>query len=162
MHSSETDEKLPGCYAVKYNGVVWAAFNKEALLEHLHDVPKIEESTKYFDANPVFDESNPIIDPLLRLDLRAGDAHLKYLICDRTALEFQLRMAANNDGMSVLESQICNILVDKQLATDLLQSLLADEESKQAEDDWYTIHGEHSQEAYEESWKASGKKVGIC
>lgn len=162
MHSSETDEKLPGCYAVKYNGVVWAAFKKEALLEHFHDVPKIEESAKYFDANPVFDESNPIIDPLLRLDLKAGEVHLKYLVCDRTALEFQLRLAAGSEGLSVLESEICNILVDKQEATDLLNNLVADKDAKEAEDAWFALHGEHSQEAYEESWKASGKKVGIC
>ena len=73
-----------------------------------------------------------------------------------------MRLAAGSEGLSVLESEICNILVDKQEATDLLNNLVADKDAKEAEDAWFALHGEHSQEAYEESWKASGKKVGIC
>jgi len=162
MHSSETDNKQAGCYAVKYNSVVWASFKKEILVEHFSDVPKIEDSVKYFDANPVFDDSNPIVDPLVRLDLTAGDIHLKYLVCDRTALEFQLRLAARNDGLSVLSSEICNIFVSQQEAQDLLENLVSDVTAKEAEAAWYALHGEHSQTAYEESWKSTGKKVGQC
>lgn len=162
MHSSETNNRQVGCYAIKYNSVVWASFKKEVLLQHFHDVPKIEESVKYFDANPVFDDSNPIVDPLVRLDLAAGDVHIKYLVCDRTALEFQLRLASKNDGVSILSSEICNILINQQEAQELLDNLTADVTAKAAEDAWYSLHGEHSQAAYEENWKSTGKKVGQC
>lgn len=162
MHSSENKPASNGCYAVKYDGIVWASFRKEVLTEYFNDVENIEQASKYFEAQPVFDESNPLADPSERRDLTAGGKHMKYLVCDRTSLEFQLSCAARSPVLAVVSSEICNIVVDKQEATELLGALIADTDAKTAEDDWYKKNGDRSHVIYEETCKAAGKEIGKC
>lgn len=162
MQSSENKPQNNGCYAVKCDGIVWASFRKEALIEYFHDVENIDQKSNFFEAQPVFDESNPLADPHDRRDLRAGSKHIKYLICDRTALEFQLSCASRSNSLAVVSSEICNILVNKHEAAELLEVLRADTAAIVAEDDWYQKNGERSHVIYEETCKASGKEMGKC
>lgn len=162
MQFSENKPQGNGCYAVKYDGIVWASFRKEALMQYFHDVENIEQASKYFEAQPIFDESNPLADPLDRRDLRAGEKHLKYLVCDRTALEFQLACAAKSNALGIVSSEICNILVNQEEAAELLSVLRADTAAIVAEDDWYQKNGERSHILFEETCKAAGKELGKC
>lgn len=162
MQSSETGNKVTGCYAVKYKGIIWASFRKEAIVDYFSDIPNIEEMAKYFDADPVFDDSNPVVDSLDSRDISAGDAHIRYPVCDRSALEFQLSVAAKQAGQSVVCSEVCNILVSQKEALDFISNLREDTEALLAEDDWYQENGERSQEVYAEICKAAGKEIGRC
>ena len=162
MQSSENNIKTPGCYAVRYEGIVWASFRKEALLDYFDEIPNIQESAKYFDANPIFDESNPVADPSDRRELSSGENYIKYLVCDRSALEFQLSVASKQEGLSVVSSEVCNILVDQQEAIGLLGSLRADIDGLLAEDEWYQKNGERSQAAFQSACKAAGQEIGRC
>lgn len=162
MQFSENKPQGNGCYAVKFEGIVWASFRKEALTSYFHDVENIETASKYFEAQPVFDESNPVADPNDRRDLRAGDKHLKYLICDRSSLEFQLACAARSNDLAVVSSEICNILVDREEAKELLTVLREDSKAIADEKEWYAKNGERSHLIYEETCKAAGKELGKC
>lgn len=162
MQSSENENVKNGCYAVKYGGTVWASFRKELLTEYFSDVENIEQASKYFEAQPVFDESNPLADPTERRDLFAGSKHLKYIVCDRTSLEFQLSCASRTESIAVLSSEICNILVSKDEALELLHALRQDALAKEAENQWYLKNGDRSHILYEETCKASGKEIGKC
>jgi len=159
---SKKEDARKGCFAVKYENSVWAAFNREFLASHFDDVPNINEAIKFFEADPVFDEKNPLVDPTNRRAVSAGNACLRYIVCDRTALEFQLSCATKTNDLAVIDSEMCKIIVDRAQANDLLNALRDDSEAIIAEDDWYRDHGTKSQLLYEEVYKALGTKIGKC
>lgn len=156
------EEIRQGCFAVKYENCVWAAFDKEFLVNYFHDVPNINDAVKFFEADPVFDEKNPLVDPTDRRLLTYKDANLRYIICDRSSLEFQLAAASKTDGLAVLSSEMCKIVVDQEQAANLLFALRQDTAAVIAEDDWYREHGDKSHSLYEEIYKALGTKIGKC